>query len=136
MPVTYITRQQRAVLDCISQCSDGCATATELSEQLHRQGQSVGLSTVYRQLERLEKQGLVHKIVTAEGAYYQYCNAHAHGNDCFLLKCERCGSIRHLDCSHLGELYAHLLQEHHFAINPRRTLFYGLCERCSQEDSQ
>ena len=130
MSGTYMTRQQQAVLSCIAGCEGGCATAAELAEQMHAQGQQVGLTTVYRQLERLAQQGLVHKVVTDQGAYYQYCTAREE-NSCFLLKCERCGCIRHLDCSHLGELYRHLAQEHHFRVDPRRTLFYGLCEHCS-----
>ena len=131
--MTYMTKQQRAVLESMARRKDGCATAAELTEELHRQGQNVGLTTVYRQLDKLSQQGLVHKIVTDEGAHYQYCDCRENHRDCFLLKCENCGSIRHLDCSHLGELYEHLLQEHGFAINPRRTLFYGLCEQCSKE---
>ena len=91
------------------------------------------MTTVYRQLERLAQQGLVHKAVTDQGAYYQYCG-HDEGS-CFLLKCEKCGCIRHLDCSHLGELYQHLEREHHFRIDPRRTLFYGLCESCGREEN-
>ena len=37
-----------------------------------------------------------------------------------------------MDCSHLGELYDHLLEGHGFAINPRRTMFYGLCQKCRE----
>ncbi len=133
MSVTYMTRQQREVLQCIESCADG-ASAMELTESLHAQGSRVGLTTVYRHLERLEQQGLVHKVVTDQGARYQFCRSHHAGRDCFLLKCERCGRIEHLDCSHLGELYRHLMEEHHFVINPRRTLFYGLCEDCAGEE--
>lgn len=134
MSVTYMTRQQQAVLQCMADRQGGCATAAELAEQLHRRGETVGLTTVYRHLERLEKQGRIHKVLTDQGAYYQYCDARTHGKDCFLLKCECCGAIEHLDCSHLGELYEHLAAEHHFRINPRRTLFYGLCEKCAGEE--
>lgn len=133
MSVTYMTRQQRAVLEGVKTSPEGCATAAELTEQLHAQGQTIGLTTVYRQLERLAQQGLVHKAVTDQGAYYQYCG-HDEGS-CFLLKCEKCGAIRHLDCAHLGELYQHLEKEHHFRIDPRRTLFYGLCDACSKEET-
>ena len=132
MAATYMTRQQRAVLECVERAGHGCSTAAELTEQLHQQGHAVGLTTVYRQLEKLAAQGLVHKIITDEGAFYQYCDHRKH-RDCFLLKCERCGSIFHLDCTHLGQLYSHLLADHGFAINPRRTLFYGLCQRCQEE---
>ena len=106
-------------------------SSAELTEELHREGQSIGLTTVYRQLEKLSRQGLVHKLVTDEGACYQYCS-HADKNACFLLKCEGCGAIFHMDCGHLSQLYDHLLTEHGFAINPRRTLFYGLCAKCRE----
>ena len=107
------------------------SASAELTEELHREGQSIGLTTVYRQLEKLSRQGLVHKLVTDEGACYQYCS-HADKNACFLLKCEGCGAIFHMDCGHLSQLYDHLLTEHGFAINPRRTLFYGLCAKCRE----
>ena len=129
--MTYMTRQQQAVLTCIEQFHGGTGAA-ELTERLHAQGQSIGLTTVYRQLEKLEQQGLVHKIVTDEGARYQFCTCR-HGKDCFLIKCERCGRVEHAECEHLGELYGHLSQEHRFHINPRRTLFYGLCQDCAGE---
>ena len=132
MSVTYMTRQQQAVLACVKDCRDGC-TAMELTALLHAQGQSVGMTTVYRQLERLERQGVVHKIVTDEGARYQYCNDHRHGHACVVIKCEQCGRMEHVSCAHLDELYGHLAEEHHFRINPRRTLFYGLCQSCTQE---
>ena len=132
MSVTYMTRQQKAVLACMESVRGGTGAA-ELTELLHARGESIGLTTVYRQLEKLQEQGLVHKIVTDEGARYQFCHCHQQGRECFLIKCEQCGSVEHVDCEHLGELYGHLAQEHHFRINPRRTLFYGLCEGCARE---
>ena len=132
--MSYMTRQQGAVLACIASCPVGRATAMELAQRLRQEGQSVGLSTVYRQLEKLVSQGKVHKLLTEEGACYQYCDQARH-TDCFLLQCEGCGTIFHMDCSHLGELYQHLEREHHFRIDPRRTLFYGLCESCGREEN-
>lgn len=55
--MTYMTRQQQAVLACIERFGGGCATAAELTEELHREGQSIGLTTVYRQLEKLSRPG-------------------------------------------------------------------------------
>ena len=46
--MTYMTRQQQAVLDCLQRCGGGIG-AVELAELLHRQGEAVGLTTVYRQ---------------------------------------------------------------------------------------
>ena len=131
--MAYMTRQQQAVLKCIESCPGGRATAMDLMQMLRQEGQTVGLSTVYRQLEKLVAQGKVHKLLTEEGACYKYCDKTVH-RDCFLLQCEGCGAIFHMDCSHLGELYGHLLESHGFAINPRRTMFYGLCGKCREAE--
>ena len=52
----------------------------------------------------------------------------------FLLRCERCGHVVHLDCGHLHALYEHLEAEHHFRIDPRRTILTGLCQACAGKE--
>ena len=131
----YSTKQQQAVLRCLENRQEEALTAAALSEDLRQEGCPVGLATIYRQLEKLASAGRVHKINTEDGAFYQYCGREGSDHrDCFLLQCERCGRIRHLDCSHLQALYAHLEQEHHFRITPRRTLFSGLCDLCIEKE--
>ena len=130
--MSYTTKQQQAVLACLSQRREAPISAAELAEALRRSGHPVGLATIYRQLEKLEGSGLVHKVSTAEGALYQYCT-HPHDHNCFLLRCEDCGRIVHLDCGHLEGLCSHLESAHHFRIDPRRTILKGRCEHCLQE---
>lgn len=128
---TYTTKQQKAVLSCLAAFGTRAVSANEIARTLSESGESVGLATLYRQLEKLERSGNIHKISTDEGAYYQYCPSHE-GRECFLIKCERCGHITHVDCERLSPLYGHLEAEHHFAINPRKTMFYGLCAACRE----
>ena len=130
----YSTKQQQAVLRCLESRESEALSAQELAEELRREGFSVGLATIYRQLERLEEAGVVHKVNTESGAFYLYCSHGEGRRDCFLLKCQRCGRIRHLDCDHLKDLYEHLETAHHFRIDPRRTLFTGLCDQCAQQE--
>ena len=131
----YTTKQRQAVLQCLERRGDASVTAGELAEDLRAAGCPVGLATIYRQLERLEAAGVVHKINTEDGAFYQYCGRENHDHrDCFLLRCERCGRIRHVDCVQLQGLYDHLEREHHFRINPRGTLLSGVCDVCAGEE--
>ena len=130
----YHTKQQQAILDCLSRRGGAVLSAAALSEELRGQGSPVGLATIYRQLERLEAAGRIHKIQTEEGALYQYCPHPSEDHGCFLLRCEGCGRIVHLDCSHLQSLYAHLESEHHFRIDPRRTVLTGLCQTCGGKE--
>jgi Fur family ferric uptake transcriptional regulator len=125
----YTTKQQQAVLACLSQGRQAPMSAMELAEALRRSGHTVGLSTIYRQLEKLEHAGHIHKVNTEEGALYQYCDHRE--RDCFLIKCQGCGRILHLDCAQLKPFYDHLERDHHFLIDPRATLFSGLCDRCA-----
>ena len=135
--MAYSTKQQQAVLRCLEARQGESLTAADLAEDLRREGCPVGLATIYRQLEKLETAGRVHKVNTEEGAFYQFCGHDGSDHrDCFLLKCSRCGRIRHLDCSHLQGLYDHLEQEHHFRIDPRGTLFTGVCDLCAGEEER
>ena len=102
--MAYQTKQQQAVLRCLQERAEECLSAADLSEDLRQSGLTVGLATVYRQLDKLTQQGLVHKVTTEEGALYQFCPQAGHPHDCFLLRCEGCGRMVHLDCAHLRVL--------------------------------
>ena len=84
--MAYQTKQQQAVLRCLQLRAEECLSAADLSEELRHGGLTVGLATVYRQLDKLTQQGLVHKVTTEEGALYQYCPQTGHHHDCFLLR--------------------------------------------------
>lgn len=131
----YHTKQHQAVLRCLEQRPGEALTAAELAEELRGAGSPVGLATIYRQLEKLEQAGRIHKVSTEEGAFYQYCPHPSQTHGCFLLRCEGCGRIVHLDCSHLWELYDHLEAEHHFRIDPRRTVLTGRCAVCAGKEA-
>lgn len=131
--MSYITNQQKAVLRRMEAHRDACVSAQELADELRAEGERVGVATVYRQLDKLERRGSVHKVLTEEGAFYQFCPAGERG-ECFLLKCERCGRLVHVDCEHLAPLYRHLEEEHGFLIDPRRTMFYGICAVCREAE--
>lgn len=132
--MVYTTKQQQAVLHCLEQRPEEALTATDLAADLRQAGHPVGLATIYRQLEKLEAAGRIHRVHTEEGSFFQYCPHPESGHPCFLLRCESCGRIVHLDCTHLEELTHHLEMTHHFRIDPRRTTLTGRCQTCSEQE--
>ena len=50
----------------------------------------------------------------------------------FFTRNPRGGSVRPLDTDDMAALNR-LMAEHHFALNPLRTVFYGLCSECMQK---
>ena len=51
---TYKTRQRECILECIRKKADAYITIQQLSEELEKQNRKVGLTTIYRTLDRLE----------------------------------------------------------------------------------
>lgn len=128
---TYKTRQRALISDCLRENSSRHLSAREVSELLAARGEPVGLSTVYRCLEHMVGEGGLHRYSSGDSgpACYQYavdgCHRHYH------LRCEECGTLIHLECGELDELFSHLLREHGFAMDGFRTVFYGRCEECA-----
>ena len=134
---TYHTKQQNAILQFLIASDQKYHTVSQIAEYLKERGESVGLTTIYRQLDKFQKEGIVQKIVLDgnSGACYQYVGTQEEESK-FLLKCEDCGDIMDMDCGHMSELYEHVRQEHHFNVNPQRTMFYGVCEKCLDKEKK
>lgn len=130
----YKTHQRSVITDFLKENGDEHITVEELVSKLEQSGESVGRTTVYRCLEKLESEGLVRKYISAgkESCCYQYvgdaeCKEHFH------LKCEKCGKLIHIECDTLDTLKEHIKDEHGFSVNALKTVLYGICEECGKE---
>ncbi len=132
MPRSYHTKQKDEILQVIKQKGDIHFTAEEIAVSLKNAGSTIGLSTVYRQLDTMVKEGTLRKYLSSAGesACYQVsesCGEHFH------LKCVACGKLEHLACSHLDGIREHVIREHGFLIDSSRTVFYGICKECGEK---
>ena len=128
----YKTKQQSAIKECLEMHKDGYVTVMDIENYLKENDCQVGL-TIYRHLEKMEKDGIVTKfsVEGQPGACFQYIEQ-GENQDCFYIKCEECGEVTKMECHHLAELYSHVNADHHFSINPKKTIFYGKCEKCGK----
>ncbi|EUB16257.1 ferric uptake regulator family protein [Shuttleworthella sp. MSX8B] len=129
----YQTRQRRQLIDYMKSTGGKHFTASDVVRYCKEQELGIGMTTVYRQLDKLVSEGLVRKYLIDEktAACFEYlgdqsksCREHYH------LKCESCGRLMHLDCQMIDAFVEHILDHHGFAINPARTTFFGLCQEC------
>lgn len=129
----YSTRQSSLILSYV-ETLNGHFTANDIYEHFRNTDTPVGSATIYRQLDRFIRQGLVNKYVIDEntGCCYEYVHHHHHdhNSECYHCKCEGCGKLIHLDCEEVSRLNEHILSEHNFKIDPHKTVFYGLCDSC------
>lgn|SRR5699024_8973762 len=130
----YKTRQSEQIADYLRSRPGQHITAAELCAHFAGNGVHMGKATVYRHLDRMVEEGTVTRYTVdgATGACYAYTGPHeaSAGETCYHCKCEQCGALIHLHCDEVEHLRRHMLAHHGFALDGRRTVFYGLCEAC------
>ena len=128
----YKTKQREAILNYMLEHKNSHVTVNKISDYFSEQGTPVGVTTIYRHLEKLLEQGLVRKytVDSTTCACFQYASQEEECHEHFHLKCDKCGKLIHLECSHLDQLIKHVYSGHGFEIDPFRTVFYGRCKEC------
>ncbi|MGF2525987.1 Fur family transcriptional regulator, partial [Ralstonia pseudosolanacearum] len=93
--------------------------ASDVYHGLAEQGNSIGLTTVYRNLDKLAEDGEVTKYIVDENApaCYVYGDVKEH-SDCHC-RCLSCGQIIHLHCGEVEKLEEHIKAEHGFYVDHR-----------------
>jgi Fur family ferric uptake transcriptional regulator len=41
-----------------------------------------------------------------------------------------------MSCDEINGFFAHVREEHGFVLDPKRTVFYGICEKCAAAASE
>ena len=136
----YVTQQRKDLLEYFQTMEGQHVTAADVVDCFHRNGKKIGITTVYRQLEKMVDEGIVRKyIIDANSpACFEYVGEDDVCQDpvCFHCKCEKCGKLIHLHCDELKGIAEHLQKHHRFALNAMRTVFYGVCEDCMAADGE
>ena len=129
----YQTKQRQAILDYLQRHREQHVTVKEIAAYFEGENRPVGVTTIYRRLEELEKLGSVRRYTGDKaGACFQLVDEEGGCKEHFHLKCESCGKLYHVECSYLEGISAHILEQHGFAVNPTKITLYGLCENCRQ----
>ncbi len=132
----YKTRQRERLLAYLTSLSGKHFTVNDICDHFRAEGDAIGTTTVYRQIERMVDEGIVQKYHIDAGtpACFEYIGEsreHEEAAPCFHCKCEKCGALIHLHCEEIETFQGHLAEHHRFTLDPVRTVFYGLCEKCS-----
>ena len=131
----YRTNQKELILDYIERYPQEHFTAADLFMNLKQDGNRIGLTTVYRHIDRLVDEGILIKSVVDENtpACYELSGheGHAHSS-CYHCKCIQCGKLIHLHCDEITKLEKHILADHDFMVMPERTVFFGICRECRE----
>jgi len=101
-------------------------SAEELAAEVRSHAPDVHISTVYRNLEELERLGVIDCTRMREGPATYHLASAALGH----LVCEKCGSMTEVPDDMFRALVRSARTKYGFAINPHRFAVTGLCANC------
>lgn len=121
------TRQRRAVAAALGSFDD-FRSAQEIHDLLKRNGENVGLSTVYRTLQTLADGGEVDMLRTEEGeAIYRRCSLTHHHH----LVCRSCGRTVEVEGPTVERWSSSVAAKHGFTDVSHTLEIFGTCPSCS-----
>ena len=121
-----ITVARRAVVSALL-AADGHATAEGLQARVQAEHPEVHMATIYRNLEALERLGVVEHTHLGHGpAVYHLADAlHQH------LVCEMCGHVVEVPANLLRPVEEEVRATYGFVMRPGHFAVVGRCARCA-----
>ena len=85
--------------------------------------------TVYRALDFLQAQGLLHRLESSNA--WLVCDHPQHAHESLYLVCTRCGTAREVDDNSIGQLLHAKAQALGFAPSKQMIEVLGICQTCA-----
>ncbi|EFQ83123.1 transcriptional regulator, Fur family [Aeromicrobium marinum DSM 15272] len=121
------TRQRRAVAAILADL-DGFASAQEIHDILRHRGESVGLSTVYRNLQALADAAEVDALRNDDGeVLYRQCSSGHHHH----LVCRTCGRTVEVEGPTVERWADGVAEKHGFSDVAHTLEIFGSCATCT-----
>lgn len=126
--VTRQTKQKDAVRDALREAGD-FMSAQQLHRVLEADGVSIGLATVYRQLNAMAQDGQADTLRLDGQQLFRLCGEVGHHHH---LVCRRCG--RTVDIEPPSEEWLRsVANQHGFTVETHTLEMFGVCAQCRQE---
>ena len=123
-----VTTARRQLVEALFELSSH-ATAEDLAAAVQSRSPEVHLSTIYRNLDELERLGVIVHAHLGHGPATYHLATSAHGH----LVCEMCGATYEAPAELFEALRTAALKEFGFIIDPRHFAVLGRCSACATE---
>jgi len=121
------TKQRLAVTEMLAS-SDGFHSAQEIHDLLGKRGETVGLATVYRTLQKLAEAGEIDMMRTEDGeAIYRRCSGSHHHH----LVCRECGRTVEVEGPTVERWTNAIAAQHGYADVSHTLEIFGTCPACA-----
>ncbi|MBN2365347.1 MAG: transcriptional repressor [Calditrichaeota bacterium] len=133
------TIPRRLILETLSSTIDHLS-AEEIYIRVHRKYPNVGLTTVYRTLDLLERMGIISRFQFGDGrSRFELVQSSTKAGHHHHLVCTSCKQVIDYDdfveeeVELLKKVEKALAKKHGFEINGHVIQFYGVCNNCQKQ---
>lgn len=123
-----LTTQRRAVLDVIIENHEKHLNPEEIYDSVKMKYPEIGIATVYRTLQLLEKLNIIYRLNFDDG-YNRYELNKSSENHHHLI-CLECGKVTEVKLDLLEKLENEIEGENGFKIVDHNVKFFGYCADC------
>ena len=120
-----LTKQRQEILDLI-QASSGHMTADQIHSKLKDQQVTIGIATVYRNLNVLFDEKLINRVRHPELGYIYDKNIHDH----YHFRCVQCNSIEDVSIEYQDKLHKIVEEDLNCKVESHNINFEGICKNC------
>ncbi len=132
MQKEYRTKSKNEIIAYIEKHKDRRFSAADVYEYILQHGGNINLATIYRNLDKLTRRGILIKLKNAKDDYsvYQYldkdggCAHHLH------VQCRECGNMLHIDDSAMTRIHSYLQNQCGYSLDCKDSMLIGHCEKC------
>ncbi len=126
--MTHRVTKQRAAIIGLLESDTRFLTAQEIYDNLRTDGATIGLATVYRNLQTMAESGEIDSIRTPEGENaYRMCSGQHHHH----LVCTGCAKTVELAEEEFESWLQGVAEKHGFTLAAHDIELRGLCPQCS-----
>jgi len=123
------TPQREIILQVIAEHPEGHLSADEIYSLVRQQAPDLGMATVYRTLDLLERLKIIHRMNFGDGkSRYELCQADTHHHH--HLVCLNCGEIIEVKKDLLAQLEETVGRENDFTVVDHDLQLFGYCAKC------
>jgi len=127
----YNTKPKEYILLFLKNHKNKRFSIKEMYDSIRNSGHEINLATIYRNVNTLEKEGVLlkHQGNDTNYATYQYvensdCLAHFH------FECIKCGRVSHLGAKETNDFLKMIKLRMGFEVEPQNTYIRGICNNC------
>lgn len=125
-----LTPQRRCIVETLMNSKGKHMSSEEIYDEVKADCPEIGLATVYRTLQMLDKIGFTTKLNLDDGCVRYELNTDQNAHNHHHLVCKKCSKIIEVEEDLLDLLEEKIESSYRFKIDNHEVKFYGICSEC------